>query len=275
MRDPETMTPIGIARCYINDVNPHRIASDEIMATMIDMGRRSYQLDPDHTLNIVLGRIGGSYCYNCYLDIKDAGSKSATCYKTDSEEELAGTIAGLCGPLLAKMAGVVKSAKENKGRIGKHNYYLEIAQSVAKRSTCLKRNYGAVIVKNDEIIATGYNGAPRCDDNCCDIYEQCPRLSVAHNSDYTGCRSVHAEQNAMISAARKDMMGSTMYLIGLEHDVAGKAHRLIPNAAPCPICARMIRNAGIDTIITADEDGTPVNSVIDIGGGSPCATATK
>ncbi len=86
-------------------------------------------------------------------------------------------------------------------RISKNDYYMTIAQAVSQRSTCLKRRYGAVIVKNDEIIATGYNGSPRGTANCCDIHEVCPRANVAHNSgNYAGCPAVHAEQNAIISA---------------------------------------------------------------------------
>ena len=129
-------------------------------------------------------------------------------------------------------------------RPDKDKYYLLIAVAVSKRSTCLRRQYGAVIVKNDEIIATGYNGAPRGEDNCCDIGE-CKRMNAPHNSgDYSDCHSVHAEQNAIISAARRDMIGATLYLVGFEDD------RIISEAEPCPICMRMIHNAGIARIVT-------------------------
>lgn len=117
-------------------------------------------------------------------------------------------------------------------------YYLGIAAAVSKRSTCTRRQYGAVIVKNDEIIATGYNGSPRGEANCCDG-TACKRLGHEHNDgDYGDCESVHAEMNAMISAARKDMIGSTLYLYGEEN---GK----VIAAEPCPICRRMMKNAGI------------------------------
>lgn len=117
-------------------------------------------------------------------------------------------------------------------------YYLGIAAAVSKRSTCKRRQYGAVIVKNDEIIATGYNGSPRGEANCCDG-STCKRLGHEHNDgDYGDCESVHAEMNAMISAARKDMIGSTLYLYGEEN---GK----VIAAEPCPICRRMMKNAGI------------------------------
>jgi len=132
-------------------------------------------------------------------------------------------------------------------RPDKITYYLDIARAVSERSTCLKRQYGAVIVKNDEIIATGYNGAPRGEDNCCDL-GVCKRMDKPHNSgDYVDCHSVHAEQNAIISASRRDMLGATLYLWSGEN---GKA----VDAEPCPICARLIKNAGIDTVICHDED---------------------
>lgn len=141
-------------------------------------------------------------------------------------------------------------------RITKDEYYLSIALEVSKRSTCLKRHYGCVIVKNDEIIATGYNGSPRGCENCCDIGE-CKRMDKPHNSgDYSDCHSVHAEQNAMLSASRKEMMGATMYLAGEEskqyyYNGSSKCEFLeIKDASPCPICARMIVNAGIKKVIS-------------------------
>ena len=124
----------------------------------------------------------------------------------------------------------------------KHEYYLGIAKAVCKRSTCLKRRYGCVIVNNDEIIATGYNGNPRGMTNCCDT-GKCLRLNKPHNSgDYSDCHSVHAEQNAMLSASRRDMIGATMYLYGEEYGTQIKAE-------PCPICARMIANSGIARVV--------------------------
>ena len=124
-------------------------------------------------------------------------------------------------------------------------YYLDIAKAVSKRSTCLRRQYGAVIVNNDEIIATGYNGAPRGQENCCDI-GSCNRTDCRHNDgNYGNCRSVHAEVNAIISASRAEMLGSTLYLAGFEN---GKAIA----AEPCPICKRLIINAGIKEVITDD-----------------------
>ena len=131
-------------------------------------------------------------------------------------------------------------------RISKKEYYLGIALAVAKRSTCLRRQYGAVIVKNDEIISTGYNGAPRGEQNCCDI-NYCWREAnnVPHGEKYEACKSVHAEQNAIISASRKDMIGATLYLAGIDN---GK----VIKASPCDICRRMIINAGIERVVTTE-----------------------
>ena len=128
----------------------------------------------------------------------------------------------------------------------KDQYYLDIAAQVAKRSTCLRRQYGAVIVKNDEIIATGYNGAPRGMRNCCDLGE-CWREAhdIPHGEQYEKCVSVHAEQNAIISARRQDMIGSTLYLAGWENGERMPSDKV----APCTICARMIRNAGIEEVV--------------------------
>ena len=131
-------------------------------------------------------------------------------------------------------------------RIPIDDYYLNIAQAVSKRSSCLKRQYGCVIVNNREIIATGYNGSPRDTPNCCDK-GYCKPLNLPHNSgQYDECDSVHAEQNALISASRRDMIGATLYLYGEEN-----GH--VIDSEPCPICKRMIQNAGIKRIITSEK----------------------
>lgn len=138
-------------------------------------------------------------------------------------------------------------------RISKDEYYLKIAKAVSSRSTCLKRQYGCVIVNNDEIIATGYNGSPRGEVNCCDL-GICKRMDEPNNSGkYDECHSVHAEQNALISASRKDMLGATIYLYGQEYInetiTASSGFRMYQDleieATPCPICKRMLKNAGI------------------------------
>lgn len=140
-------------------------------------------------------------------------------------------------------------------RISKEEYYLDIAYVVSKRSNCLKRHYGAVIVKNDEIIATGYNGSPRGEENCCDL-GYCNRLNAPSNSgDYSQCHSVHAEQNAIISAPRDKMIGAVMYLAGEEFDnkIFEETDEYLYNrmdvCKPCPICSRMIRNSGISEVV--------------------------
>ena len=129
-------------------------------------------------------------------------------------------------------------------RISKDQYYLNIAEQVARRSTCLRRHYGAVIVNHDEIISTGYNGAPRGEPNCIDR-QFCKReqMNVPKGERYELCVSVHAEANAIISAARRDMIGGTIYITGLETDES------YANPAPCIMCRRLIVNAGITRCI--------------------------
>ena len=131
-------------------------------------------------------------------------------------------------------------------RTDKQNYYLDIADAVLERSTCLRRKYGAIIVRNDEIISTGYNGAPRGRRNCSDL-GGCMRekLGIPSGQRYELCRSVHAEANAIISAPRRDMIGATLYLVGRE----AATDALMPNAMSCSMCKRTIINAGIETVV--------------------------
>ena len=131
-------------------------------------------------------------------------------------------------------------------RISKENYYLDIAQTVLERATCLRRIYGAIIVKNDEIISTGYNGAPRGRRNCVDM-GYCTReaLRVPRGERYELCRSVHAEANAIISASRRDMVGGTIYLVGRD----AQTGRLLADATSCPMCRRMVINAGLSRVV--------------------------
>ena len=104
-------------------------------------------------------------------------------------------------------------------RINKINYYLDIAEATLQRSTCLRRNFGAIIVKNDEIISTGYNGSPRGRKNCIDLgYCMREKLNIPRGERYELCRSVHGEENAIISAARKDMIGSSLFLVGKTYE---------------------------------------------------------
>ena len=135
-------------------------------------------------------------------------------------------------------------------RRDKINYYLDIADTVLTRGTCLRRKYGAIIVNNDQIISTGYAGAPRGRKNCCDLgYCNRERLNVPRGERYELCRSVHAEANAIISAARKDMIGGTLYLVGREVSTG----EYVANGGPCQMCRRLIINAGIENVIIRDD----------------------
>ena len=131
-------------------------------------------------------------------------------------------------------------------RISKENYYLDIAETVLERATCLRRVYGAIIVKNDEIISTGYNGAPRGRKNCVDM-GFCTReaMQVPRGQRYELCRSVHAEANAIISASRRDMVGSTLYLVGKD----AQTGTLLGDATSCAMCRRQVINAGISKVV--------------------------
>ena len=144
------------------------------------------------------------------------------------------------------------------GRISKENYYLNIAETVLDRATCLRRVYGAIIVKNDEIISTGYNGAPRGRQNCVDM-GFCTReaMKIPSGERYELCRSVHAEANAIISAARRDTVGSTLYLVGRN----AQTGELLPEATSCAMCRRLVINAGIEKVIirNTEEEFTVVD----------------
>ena len=131
-------------------------------------------------------------------------------------------------------------------RTSKENYYLNIAQTVLERATCLRRVFGAIIVKNDEIISTGYNGAPRGRRNCVDM-GLCTReaMQVPRGERYELCRSVHAEANAIISAARRDMVGGTLYLVGRN----AQTGELLHDATSCAMCRRLVINAGLSKVV--------------------------
>lgn len=145
-------------------------------------------------------------------------------------------------------------------RISKDEYYLGIALAVSKRSTCLKRHYGCVIVNDDIIVATGYNGNPRGEENCCDI-GVCKREGAERYTNYANCNAVHAEQNAIIAAQRKMMLNGTCYLacegLEIEYKRSGSGREDVPvgkwvedeNPVPCNICMNMLKNAGISRIV--------------------------
>lgn len=131
-------------------------------------------------------------------------------------------------------------------RTDKINYYLDIAETVLKRGTCIRRNFGAVIVNNDRIISSGYTGAPRGRKNCLDI-NCCIRqkFNIPRGERYEMCRSVHAEANAIIHASRENMLGGTLYLTGKE----ASSGEYVQNASPCSMCKRLIINSGIKQVI--------------------------
>ncbi len=134
-------------------------------------------------------------------------------------------------------------------RVSKINYYLDIAETVAKRSTCLRKQYGAIIVKDDCIVATGYNGAPRGRKNCSDLmFCMRDKLNIPRGERYEMCRSIHAEANAIISASREEMIGSTLYITSIDP----KNGELIPNTSCCAMCKRQVINSGIEKVVVRD-----------------------
>lgn len=141
---------------------------------------------------------------------------------------------------------------DNSKRISKVEYYLGIADAVSKRGTCLRRNYGSVIVKDDHIVSTGYNGAPRGRVNCCDL-GTCWRKShnVPQYADYSKCRSCHAEMNAIINASSEEMNDATLYLVGRNYDDG-----TFTDADCCTLCKRMVINAGIKMVVVRLADGS-------------------
>ena len=135
-------------------------------------------------------------------------------------------------------------------RVSKHNYYLDIAQTVAERSTYLRKKYGAIIVKNDVIVSTGYNGAPRGRKNCSDIgYCMRDKLNIPRGERYELCRSVHSEANAIIAAPREQMLGATLYMACVDPNDGS----LVPHTTSCMMCKRQVINAGIETVIVRDD----------------------
>ena len=157
------------------------------------------------------------------------------------------------------MKGSVSIMKET--RVSKENYYLNIAQTVATRSTCLRKNYGAIIVKNDNIVSTGYNGAPRGRKNCSDIGE-CMRdkLNIPRGERYELCRAIHAEANAIIAASREEMIDSTLYMACID----AKTGELTPNTSSCMMCKRLIINAGISKVVVINTEDS--YTVFDVAG---------
>lgn len=139
----------------------------------------------------------------------------------------------------------------NKERPSWTEYFLDIAKAVGRRSTCLRRQYGAIIVKDKIIISTGYNGAPRGDDNCIDL-GTCERekCNVPKGERYELCVAVHAEQNAIINADPEKMKDATIYIVGYNIDGT------LASGEPCLLCRRMIKNAMLAKVVYLEKDGT-------------------
>lgn len=146
---------------------------------------------------------------------------------------------------------------DKEHRLSKDRYYLNIADAISLRATCIRRRYGAVIVKNDEIISSGYNGAPRGRCNCTDL-GVCLRKAnnIPAGQRYELCRSVHAEANAIISAHRDEMIGATLYLYGSDADT----NQRLAVSEPCAMCKRLIINAGITSVVSEDAEGKIVET---------------
>lgn len=175
---------------------------------------------------------------------------STTCLEIDTDTLYASPNARglLCRGKIGEICMV--TPKEGK-RISKIDMYLNCAESFAYRSTCIKRKYGAVIVKDDVVISTGYNGSPRGFENCCDV-GTCPRMErqMHQGEGYGICRAIHAEANALLNCSREQTMGADLYLTGIN-----PGDNSIHQAKPCPICARMIIQAGINKVIMRQDDG--------------------
>lgn len=150
---------------------------------------------------------------------------------------------------------------ENGNRISKIDMYLNCAEAFAYRSTCIKRKYGAVIVKDDVVISTGYNGSPRDYENCCDL-KKCPRMELGmHQGEGYGiCRAIHAEANALLNCSRQQTIGSDLYLTGI-NPKDNSIHR----AKPCPLCARMIIQAGIKNVVLRVGEGDDNYLIVPVG----------
>ena len=139
--------------------------------------------------------------------------------------------------------------RQNNNQVDKINDYLDLAEEISKKGTCLRNNYGSVIVNNDKVISTGYTEAPKGRKQCCDLGE-CRRrkYNMPSGEGYDKCRTVHSEVNAIINPAREDMVGATLYLVGIN----ARNGKYKENAMPCGQCRRTIINAGIKTVVVRD-----------------------
>ena len=155
------------------------------------------------------------------------------------------------------------------GRIDKHQYYLNIAKEVSQRSTCIQKRWGAIIVKDDVIISTGFNGAPRKIQDClqkgyCNLANYRKKANLGRGTAYEHCLSTHAEMNAIIFADKDKMDGATLYLYGTELVGLGGQYQIVANPNPCSECKKMIINAGIKEVYTQDADNTIHRHKVDL-----------
>lgn len=223
------------------------------MLPKIDIGSELIEIKPDSILTLktydnktdalvyIRIQLSNSVLYVEYQNVERRPWRTASGHSNKHET----IIASLNRYLSDKYVWIVDTDPHvNNTRRDKTNYYLDIAETVASRATCLRRKYGAIIVKDDQIIATGYNSAPRGVPNCCDL-GQCAREknNIPHGERYEQCRAIHAEMNAIISASRTDMLGQTLYLVGLENG------NYVEDATPCLMCTRAIVNAGLHQVI--------------------------
>lgn len=140
-------------------------------------------------------------------------------------------------------ASLVRAGRNE--RVDWNNYFMNIALMVSCRSTCMRRHYGAVIVKDNIIVSTGYNGAPSGEKHCLGNVCERERLNIPHGQQYEKCVAVHAEQNALIKGDPSKMVGAIIYIAGID-----LVDREIIEGIPCDICRPMLKNAGIKEFVT-------------------------
>lgn len=223
-----------------------KASDDKQIVTIRDIVQR---LNPDKLSSCAPGGVRG--CPGFYDYLRDHGYTN-TVHCTCGDD---GRICDVCwgAPASDVLVSWVDKQTSLSGelprRMPKDQYYLKIAEAVSLRSTCLRRRYGAVIVKDDQIIATGYNGAARGEPHCCDRLV-CRRneLGIPHGERYELCVAVHAEMNALLSAGTR-AKGATLYLYGFDSESG------VVDAEPCELCRRAIRNAGIERVVCGPYKG--------------------
>ena len=153
-------------------------------------------------------------------------------------------------------------------RISKTMYYLGIAKAVSQRSSCLTKHWGAVIVKNDVIVSTGFNGSPRGIKDCmekgfCRLTEYRRKNNLSRGEGYEQCLSVHAEMNAIIQASKEELENSILYLYGVECNNLDNIWTYVNNPMPCVNCRKAIINAKIKKVVIQKNDNTGIQFDVD------------